>query len=503
MSARTTSQRTTRAAAALLVVVIACLLPVAPLALLADDGQLCPDCGHPVEPGAAFCTNCGHKLAAVASPPAAAAPAVDPGESVVRVVAAHDKEMTSAYGAIAHGTTVRVDSMIGTGFAVSEGEFVTDSGLVTGVREVFIYDRAKRKYPATVVGVDHQIGVALLRAEAPGIPPLAMRSESPPRIGERIRAYGYPSESGTVAGLLATSGVLSGTGRSGFGIHPIEDYQQTDATLPSGFAGGPVIDEEGRLVGMSTALPLGRLLLFGPVGIGVSVPVDWIERAREWIRAGQQPRPWLGVIATSVDTERRKEFDFPSSVGAIVEEVFPGGPAAQAGLRRGDGVVRADGIKAAGLMEIRERLLDAPQGSSWTIEIVRDGRPSTLAVTLVARPANPRLSALSALRSYGGLEFSPRAKKLTVERVLPDTLAEFRGIEPGDVLRAVLIKKDLERVDKGNARWRSVRKVEKLEEYLGYAYSDLDFFVGLRFKSADGSKRWIYLHELLITTSAL
>jgi S1-C subfamily serine protease len=264
-----------------------------------------------------------------------------------------------------------------------------------------------------------------------------------------------------------------------------------------------VIDGEGRLVGMSTALPLGRLLLFGPVGIGLSVPVDWIERSLDWIRAGQQPRPWLGLIATPVDAERRKEFDLPSTVGAVVEEVFPGGPAAQAGLRRGDGLVRADGIEAADLMAIRERLLDAPQGSSWKIEMVRAGRQGARTVALVARPANPRLSALSALRSYGGLEFSPRAKKLTVERVLPDTLADFRGIETGDVLQAVLIKKDLERADKGNARWRSVRRVEKLEEYLGYAYSDLDFFVGLRFKSADGPRRWIYLHELLITSSAL
>jgi S1-C subfamily serine protease len=187
----------------------------------------------------------------------------------------------------------------------------------------------------------------------------------------------------------------------------------------------------------------------------------------------------------------------------IVEEVFPGGPAERAGMKRGDGLLRADGVDASSLTAIHERLLTAREGRSWEVDIVRAGRRSTLTLTLATRPENPRLSALGALRAYGGLEVAPRGKKLTVKQVLPKTLAEFQGIEPGDVLQSVLIKKDLERADKGNARWRTVRNVEKLEEYLDYAYSDLDFFVGLRFKPADGPKRRIYLHELLISTNAL
>jgi S1-C subfamily serine protease len=467
------------------------------------DEHLCPVCRDPVEPGAAFCTHCGHKLESAVSSPVAATPAVEPGASVVRVVAAHDKEMTSAYGAIAFGSTVRVDSMIGSGFAVAEGEFVTDSGLLTGVREVFIYDAAQRKYPAHVIGVDHRVGIALLRAETEGIPPLAMRTGAPPGIGERLRAFGYPSGSGTAGGLLSTSGVLSGLRRTGFGIHPIEDYQQSDATLPSGFAGGPVIDDEGRLVGMSTAMPLGRVLIFGPVGIGLSVPVAWIERSLDWIRAGQPPRPWLGIVAVPADTERRKVYDLPPSVGAIVEEVFPGGPAERAGMRRGDGLLRVNGVEDASLTAIHKQLLEAREGSSWKVDIVRAGRQSAVTLTLAIQPENPRLSALGALRAYGGLEVTLRKKKLTVKQVLPKTLADVQGIEPGDVLQAVLIKKDLERAEKGSARWRTVRDVEKLEKYLDYAYSDLDFFVGLRFKPADGPKRRIYLHELLISTNAL
>jgi len=485
----------------ILVSLCACLLPVT--SLLAADEPVCPDCRKAVDPGARFCTNCGRRLEVITAPAAPEPPAVDPGASVVRVVAAHDKEMTSAYGAIALGSTVRVDSMLGSGFAVAEGEFVTDSGLMTGVREVFIYDSAQHKFPARVVGVDHRIGIALLKADANGIPSLAMRTGGSPRPGERLRAYGYPSESGVAGGLLSTSGVLSGLRRYGFGIHAIEDYQQSDATLPSGFAGGPVVDEQGRLVGMSTAMPLGRSLMFGPTGIGLSIPVAWIERSLEWIRAGEPARPWLGVIAGPADNEIRDLFDLPATVDLVVEEVFPGGPAAQAGMRRGDGIVRTDDNNADHLTAVHEQLLSAREGDSWEIEAVRAGQPRTFTLTLATRPEDPRLSALDALRSYGGLEVSLRGKKLTVKRVLPQSLADYEDIEAGDVLQSVLIKKDLEQADRGKARWRSVRNVEKLEEYLDFAYSDLDFFVGLRLKQKDGDKRRIYLHELLISTNAL
>ncbi len=501
MSRDGSGRRKSSALVFILALLFIVLLPTT--APLADDHPICPDCRHPVEPGALFCTHCGHKLESVAPTPASISSTVDPGASVVRVVAVHDKEMTSTYGAIAFGQNMRVDSMLGSGFAVAEGEFVTDSGLLTGVREVFIYDMERRKYPARVVGVDHRIGIALLKAEADEIPPLTMRSGAPPGLGEQIRAFGYPSETGTAGGLLSTSGVLSGLRRTGFGIHTIEDYQQSDATLPSGFAGGPVIDEEGRLVGMSTAMPLGRFLLLGPAGIGLSIPVAWIERSLDWIRAGQPGRPWLGIVAVHADAERRDLFELPSTVGTIVEEVFPGGPAERAGIRRGDGLLRADGVDAANLTAIHEHLLTAREGSPWEVDIVRAGQQRTLTLALAIRPENPRLSALGALRAYGGLEVSLRKKKLTVKRVLPKTLADFQGIKAGDVLQSVLIKKDLERTDKRTARWRTVRNVEKLEEYLDYAYSDLDFFVGLRFKPADGPKRSIYLLELLISTNAL
>jgi serine protease Do len=480
------------------------LLAGAPLSAGAmEDDRFCPACEAPVESGASFCTRCGHKLAAGEPAAAPEAHAPDPRASVVQVVAAHDKEMTTAFGAITYGTNLRIDSMLGSGFAIGAGEFVTDSGLLAGVREVLLYDAMQRKLPARVLGVDHQIGVALLVADTTDIPPLALRDGEPPRLGETIRAFGFPSGSGTASGLLATSGVLSGMHRTDFGIHPIEDYQQSDATLPSGFAGGPVVDAEGRLVGMSTALPLGRRLVLGPAGIGLSIPLAWIDRSLKWIRAGQPARPWLGVVAVRADPERQAFHNLPTAVDAVIEEVFPDSPSARSGMRRGDGLLRVDGIDGSDLTAIHNGLLKAHAGDLWQVEIVRAGQPHTFDVTLAVRPDDPRLSALDALRFYGGLEVAPRGRKLVVTNVLPRTLAAGSAIETGDVLQSVLIKKDLKQADRGSARWRSVRNVEKLEKFLQYAYSDIDFFVGLHFKRQRGQNRDLYLYELLISTNAM
>jgi S1-C subfamily serine protease len=473
------------------------------LILGAEEGPICPICGASAEPDAAFCTQCGHRLEPTKTPPADRPGKPDPSASVVQVVAAHDKEMTSAHRAIAYGTKVHVDSMLGTGFSIAPGRIVTDSGVLAGAREINLFSASHRKIPARVVGVDHLIGVALLATDAVDIPPLATRSGEPAQLGERLRVFGFPSTPGTASGLLATSGVISGLNRTEIGIHPIEDYQQTDATLASGFAGGPVVDAEGRLIGMSTSLPLGRRLLLGPVGIALSIPLAWIERALDWIQSGQPPRPWIGMLVHRATPDLLAEYRLPAEVRSMVDQIFPDSPAGNAGLRRGDGLLRVQGVDGHDITAIQERLLSAKPGDTWQIDLLRAGERQTLTITLASRPERPRLSALDALRHYGGVEISPHGRRLEVTRVLPRTVAARSKIRPGDVLRSVLIKKDLQHAHRANARWRSVRNVEKLEELLEYSYSETDFFVGLRFNPSDGPKRMMYLLEFLVGTDAL
>jgi S1-C subfamily serine protease len=463
---------------------------------------VCPKCGAPVPPGALFCTQCGARLepgAAGAPPPA---PASDARLSVVQVVAIHDREMSSIVQAITQSSAVRVDSLLGSGFAVAPGEFVTDAGLLVGAKEVRLADAAGRTAAARIVAVDPLIGVGLLAADLPGVPPVPARRDQP-REGETLTAIGFSSAAGMTPSITVSPGVVSGLHRSGMEIHPVEDYLQSDASLPRGFAGGPAVDATGRLLGMTTAFPLGRSLWLGPAaGIGYFIPADWVERSLAWIRGGQPPRAWMGAHAAAADPDSRKLFGIPGEVRWVVEDVFPDTPAFTR-LRRGDGLLRICGEEIPSLAAVQLRLLSAKPGDRCPVEVVRDGKKLTVDLILAPRLDRPRLKGIDALRLYGGVEIGTGSQPgLLVNRVLPNSHAHAARISKGDVLHAVFTKKDLEHPERYDARWRGVKDLPELEQQVARAYSDLDFFAGLKFRCKDGEKREVFIFSLLTATDA-
>jgi S1-C subfamily serine protease len=460
----------------------------------------CPACGAPLDPGAAFCTSCGKKLEGSAAP--ARGPVAADG--AVRVVAFHDKELLSTLMSILREGTVEVDSLLGSGFAVGPGEFVTDAALVFGAREITLSQGVEKGVPARLVGTDPMIGVALLAAEVPGVRPLAPRSGAP-RIGEQVTVAGFPSGRKTGSGLATSSGVVSAVGRDEIGIHPIEEYVQTDAPLPSGFAGGPVVDAEGRYVGMSTALLFGRAIIQSPAaGIGMSIPADWVGQSLAWIRAGSPTRPWVGILTAPADPDRRKTFQLPADTRRVVEYVYPGSPAQAAGVRRGDGLIRVQGAETAHLAPLHRALLGAKPGETWTLAIQRAKEKLEIPVTLAPRPDRPRLAGPDVLRYFAGVELEADPDgRVAVRKVLPNTEASAAEIGEGDVLKSLFTKKDLENADRSRARWRSVRDAADLERLVEMAYSDLDFAIGLRFQGQDGRRRDLYIFNFLLPTSAL
>lgn len=465
----------------------------------------CPACGAPTEPGAAFCTRCGRKVGAAPAGPAVQA-ADRPGarRSVVQLTAVHDKQLTSAFGAIVYGESVEVGSILGSAFAIAPGEFVSDAGLLNGAREVSLRSLDGRGVPARVIGMDPLIGVALLEADLKQVPPLERR-RGPLRLGESLNALGFPSGGLAAHELSSSAGVVSGLHRGGQRIHPIEDYIQTDASLPAGFAGGPMIDDAGKLVGMSTALPVGRHMIMGPdIGVRWSIPLEWIERALAWIRAGRPGRPWIGIHTIAADPETRSTYSLPSEVRRVIENVFPGSPAARAGLRRGDGLLKIQGDEDLSTARVHARLLGARPDEAWSIEIARARERLTVPVTLALRPDRPRLEGADLLRFYGGFEIAPRGSSgLMVTRVLPGSEAAAEKVAPGDLLQSLLVKKDLERAERDTARWRQVKDIEGLERLLQSAYSEFDFFIGVRLRARAGEKRELYLGGILSATDAL
>jgi S1-C subfamily serine protease len=468
----------------------------------AGDG-LCPNCGAPLEPGAAFCTRCGRKVEAAPVP--VAAPVDDIRRSVVQVVSAHDQELTSTIGAIAFGSSLKIDSLLGSAFSIAPGEFLTDSSVLSGAREVTLRTSDGRSAPARIVGIDPMIGIGLLASDLRDVPVVKLRTGGPLRLGEKLTALGFPSQRQAGQSITTSAGVVSGLHRGEWGIHPIEDYIQTDASLPDGFTGGPVVDAEERVVGMSTAWLFGSILLLGPgPGIGISVPVDWMQRSIDWIRAGRTPRAWIGAFTVPADTDNRKLYGLPGNVRRVVEQVFPGTPAAAAGLRTGDGILKLQGDEVVSLAALHDRLLRARIGEPFDLLIVRRDQTLPLRLTLAARPDRARLTGMDAIRFYGGLELARKDNGiLVVRRALPGSMAADAKLAAGDELQSVLSKKDLEHANRANARWRSVDDVDDLDRFLGMGYSDWDFFAGLRFKSPTGSRRELFLWSILGPSSAL
>ncbi|HEU4400822.1 MAG TPA: PDZ domain-containing protein, partial [Candidatus Polarisedimenticolia bacterium] len=291
----------------------------------------------------------------------------------------------------------------------------------------------------------------------------------------------------------------------GMGVHPIEDYLQTDASLPDGFAGGPVVDVDGRLIGMSTALVVGSAAWLGPqTGIGIAVPLDWIDRGVAWVRAGLPPRPWIGAFVIPADVDSRQVFGLPPEVRWVTQIVFPGSPAAAAGLKRGDGILRVQGQDPAALAEVQERLLRAGIGETWSLEAARGRAALPLSLTLAARPGKAQVEGLDALQYYGGVEIALKGPgKLAATRVLPGSEAARAKVAPGDQLVSMLVKKDLEHAERDTARWRTVNEIEDVRRFVQGAYSDFDFFVGLHFRSRQGEDRRLFLREILTPTGAL
>ena len=455
-----------------------------------------------MEAGDAFCSQCGARLEGTSAGAGAGAPR--PKDSLIQVVAIHDREATSVYEAMANGATVRVDSLLGSGFALGGGEFLSDASLLMGARELRIRDAQGRTSPARVVALDPLVGVGLLSADLKDVPALARREAGPMKEGDELLALGYTSASGMAPVVTSTPGVVSGLHRSGFGIHPVEDYLQSDVSLPRGFAGGPAVDSQGRLAGMCTAMQFGQNLLQGMTGIGLLIPSEWLDRSLAWMRAGSPPRAWIGAHVEPADSDSRQLFGLGPEVRWVVEDIFPDSPAQSAGLRRGDGLLKVNGEVPATLAVVQSMLLQAAAGEKWVVEVQREGKTLPITLNLAPRPDRPRLAGQDALRLYGGFELQAESDaRLVIKRVQAGSEASEGKLKPGDALTSFFTKKDLAHVERSDARWRSVKDLADLEEQIQRAYSDLDFFLGLRFRCKDGEKRTLFLYEMATATNAL
>jgi len=271
----------------------------------------------------------------------------------------------------------------GSGFIFrSDGYVLTNNHVVAGADRVKVILQDKREFTARVVGRDPNTDVAVIKIDATGLPVVALGDSDPLQVGDWVVAVGYPLD----LGPTVTSGIISAKGRQ-IGIlgekgasAPVEDYLQTDAAINPGNSGGPLMDLSGRVVGINSAIasPTGYWS-----GYGFAVPIDLARRvADDLMRYGTVHRPRLGLEIKDVSPADAQVYHLPATTGAVVSQITPPSPAAEAGVQLGDVIVSINGTPVSSSNELLEQVARHAPGETVHLGVIRYGRSMTLNVKL-------------------------------------------------------------------------------------------------------------------------
>ncbi len=273
---------------------------------------------------------------------------------------------------------------LGSGVVVgADGLILTNNHVIAGADDIRVaLQRGQREYPAKLVGADPKTDLAVLRVEgAKDLVPIAWGDSDRIEIGDQVLAIGNPFG----LGQTVTAGIISARGRA-VGLTDYEDYLQTDAAINQGNSGGALVDAEGRLIGINTAIlsPNG-----GSLGIGFAVPANLARTIMAaLVDKGKVVRGFLGLQIQPVTPEVARAFKLPDNTGALVGDVLSGSPAEKAGVKAGDVVVEFAGKKIEDARQLRLLAAGTAPGTQVKLRLNRDGKDVTVEVTLKELPAS-------------------------------------------------------------------------------------------------------------------
>jgi len=329
---------------------------------------------------------------------------------------------------------------LGSGFIVSEDGYVlTNNHVVENADKLVVKLADRREFEAKVVGTDPETDVAVLKIDGSDFPIAELGDSDAIAVGHFILAIGNPF------GLDRTVsvGIVSAKGRSGVGITEYEDFIQTDAAINMGNSGGPIINMDGQVVGMSTAI-FSRS--GGSVGIGFAIPINMARSVMNAIiEQGHVTRGWLGVSIQDLTPPLAEALGLNRSTGALVTEVLEDTPAAEAGLKRDDLITAVDGKPVTSASQLRNTIASEPPESEVEVTILRDGVEKTITVVLGTKPVETASAQAQVSRELGfevsdltdelrqrfGIEDE---KGVLVVSVDEGSKAYERGLRPGAVI---------------------------------------------------------------------
>jgi serine protease Do len=275
------------------------------------------------------------------------------------------------------------EQSLGSGVIVSsDGTILTNNHVIDGATDIKVFLNDKREFQAKLVGTDPKTDIAVLKIDASNLPTLPLGDSNQLQVGDLIFAIGDPFG----VGETATMGIVSATGRGGFGIESYENFIQTDAAINPGNSGGAMIDIHGNLVGINTAILShggGMSGQGGNEGVGFAIPVSMAKPVMDQILThGKVVRGYLGVRIQDLTPELARAFGLKDSGGVLIGDVSSGTPAAQAGLKKGDVILQVNGQPVNASNQLRVQISQFAPGTPIKLQIWRNGGKQDVSLKL-------------------------------------------------------------------------------------------------------------------------
>ena len=345
---------------------------------------------------------------------------------------------------------------LGSGVIVTpDGYIVTNNHVIKNATDIQIRLSDKRTFKGKVVGADPQTDVAVLKIDGHNLQTASVGDSSTLHVGDIVMAFGNPFG----FDFTVTRGTVSALGRPAPEAGMVASYIQTDAAINPGNSGGPLVNVHGQVVGLNTWIVPGN----GPggegasIGIGFAVPSNTVRHVMtDLVQTGKVTRGYLGVQAQDLSQDLAKQFNIPDTSGALVEDVSPDGPAEKAGLKPGDVIRKVNGQTIDSAHQLTDAVTGISPGAVASLDVIRDGKPLNLRVTLVERPSDLTASVnggpgkgpsqgtlrgitvqnlTPALHDQLGLPSSVTG--IVISDIDPNSPAADAGLQPGDVIESI------------------------------------------------------------------
>lgn len=321
---------------------------------------------------------------------------------------------------------------------------LTNNHVVEGNDKISVKFLDGREFEAKIKGTDPKSDIAVIEIEASGLPAVQIGDYAQLEVGEWVVAIGNPF------GLshTLTVGVVSAKGRTSLGINDYEDFIQTDAAINPGNSGGPLVNLDGEVIGMNTAI-FSRS--GGYMGIGFAIPINLVQRiANQLIEKGEVVRGYLGIMIQPLTADLAKSFELKNEKGILIAQVTKNSPADKAGLKAGDVIVSFQGRPVSEVGDFRNQVALEQPGSKVEFDIIRDGKQRSITVK-IDKQTDKKLAAQESSQASEKLGLAVQTitadlakqlgikagKGVVVTEVAPGSVAMMAGISRGSVILEV------------------------------------------------------------------